>query len=92
LTVLSLATAPALDQMWFGWGHHPWLWGGVFFVLGWLIIIGLVVLLVRAFSGPRPAKPQSDAERILAERYAKGEIDEAEYRARLTVLKENRPS
>lgn len=31
------------------------------------------------------------AEQILADRFAKGEVDETEYRARLEVLRANRP-
>ncbi|MBM7471968.1 SHOCT domain-containing protein [Subtercola frigoramans] len=34
----------------------------------------------------------SDAEKTLADRFARGDIDEVEYRARLEVLQANRPS
>lgn len=34
----------------------------------------------------------SEAEKTLAERFAQGDIDEVEYRARLEVLRANRPS
>lgn len=37
-----------------------------------------------------PAQSRS-AEQILADRFAKGDIDETEYRARLEVLRANRP-
>jgi putative membrane protein len=54
-----------------------------------LVIVG-VVLLVRYLSSDRrapvPPAPADDPRRILAERYARGEIDEAEYRQRLNVL------
>ncbi|HEY5225008.1 MAG TPA: hypothetical protein VIJ18_18415 [Microbacteriaceae bacterium] len=40
--------------------------------------------------GPKNATPP--AERTLAERFAQGDIDETEYRARLEVLRANRPS
>jgi putative membrane protein len=38
-------------------------------------------------SGPAPAAPPPAPEQILAERYARGEIDEGEYRTRLAVLR-----
>ncbi|MBS1674778.1 MAG: hypothetical protein JSS74_12545 [Actinobacteria bacterium] len=44
--------------------------------------------------GPTPwaARPQGrTAEQILAERFAQGDVDETEYRARLEVLRANRP-
>ncbi|ARJ05095.1 hypothetical protein GCM10010988_01420 [Cnuibacter physcomitrellae] len=38
------------------------------------------------------AGPGRSAESTLAERFAQGDIDEVEYRARLEVLRANRPS
>lgn len=58
-------------------------------VAWWLLIAALVVMAVRAVA--RPGKAGSaGAEQTLAERYARGEIDEGDYRARLAVLKERR--
>ena len=56
-----------------------------------LVITG-IVLAVRHFSGSgSPAAPSpsatSDAENLLAQRLARGEIDEAEYRSRLDALR-----
>lgn len=75
-------------------GGGGWGWGLMSFgmVLIWaLVIIGVVIVIrylvradrrsVSAPSGPRPA------ELILAERFARGEIDEDEYRQRLGVLR-----
>ena len=43
-------------------------------------------------AAPWSGKAQSrSAEQILADRFAKGDIDETEYRARLEVLRANRP-
>jgi putative membrane protein len=39
--------------------------------------------------GPRWAQPGRAAEATLAERFAQGDIDEVEYRARLEVLRAN---
>lgn len=82
----------------------PWTagWGWAFFLIPvfWILVIGLVVFLVtrgrrRAWAeggdGPPWARSGS-AESTLAERFAKGDIDETEYRARLEVLRGNRPN
>ncbi|MEO8906608.1 MAG: hypothetical protein ABI310_00900 [Microbacteriaceae bacterium] len=42
--------------------------------------------------GRSPWNATPSAERTLAERFAQGDIDEVEYRARLEVLRANRPS
>lgn len=62
-----------------GWGGH-WL-GGVVVLLFWVLVLVGVVALVRAVlsrGGATPAAPESPLE-ILKRRYAKGEIDKAEY-------------
>ncbi|MEU9129520.1 SHOCT domain-containing protein [Kitasatospora sp. NPDC048540] len=40
--------------------------------------------------GPPAAVPAPAAEQLLAERYARGEIDDEEYRRRLDVLRQHR--
>jgi putative membrane protein len=68
-----------------GWG---WVVMIVSMVLFWGLLITTGVVVVRALNRP----PQSDAafrpspEQLLAERFARGEIDEDEYRTRLAVL------
>ena len=61
---------------------------------------GLSLILVAALTGcaasaefdPKMGDGQArSAEQTLAERFAKGDIDETEYRARLEVLRANRP-
>ena len=82
----------------------PWAagWGWAFFLIPvfWILVIGLVVFLVtrgrrRAWAeggyGP-PWTRSGSAESTLSERFAKGDIDETEYRARLEVLRTNRPN
>ena len=60
-------------------------------MLGWLlVIVALVIVLVRGFERRDQAAPVSDAEQVLATRFARGEVDETEFRARLAVLKERR--
>jgi putative membrane protein len=67
-------------------------WGWVAMTLGmvafWGLLIVLVVELVRGRNRPAggtdAARPTP--ERLLAERFARGEIDEDEYRRRLATL------
>ncbi len=85
---------------WYGPGYD-WLWGLVVvgaLVIGALLIV-VIVLLARALSRldhlTRSAPPGAGAaasapggpESVLAERYARGEIDEEEYRRRLATLR-----
>jgi putative membrane protein len=69
-----------------------WGWSGmaVAMILFWGLLITGVVLLVRYL---RPAQrtatdpgQSATAERLLAERFARSEIDEGEYRDRLDAL------
>ena len=88
--------------------NGPWAagFGWAFFLIPifWILVIGLIIFLVtrgrrRAWAqggpdgsyGPPWARGAS-AESTLAERFAKGDIDETEYRARLEVLRANRPN
>lgn len=63
-----------------------------FGLLGWLSIAALVALVVwlvrRDDRGHRPA---DGAESILRERYARGEIDKAEFDARMRDLVQGLP-
>ncbi|MEU3995624.1 MULTISPECIES: SHOCT domain-containing protein [Streptomyces] len=69
-----------------GWG---WFAMSAGMILFWALIITVVVLLVRALNSPHEHTPTPTAptpEEILRERLARGEIDEEEYRRRLTAL------
>jgi putative membrane protein len=78
---------------WFGWWSFviPLFWIGVF-----LLVFGLAgrrwrhAAAARGGSAWGPGSGARAAERTLAERYANGDIDEKEYRARLEVLRANR--
>ena len=55
----------------------------------WALLIGGAIYLFRTY-GPRSGTDQSvvgTPERILAERYARGEIDDEEYRRRIGTLR-----
>jgi putative membrane protein len=76
------------------WGNGMGGWGYVLMtvsmVLFWGTLIAGVVLLVRYLGGDRRQTASTtagvDARSLLAERFAKGEIDEDDYRQRLKVL------
>jgi putative membrane protein len=62
-----------------GWG---WGWFGLIHMVLWwfLIILGIVVLAKWLFGGAaRQGSPERRALEILAERYARGEIDKKEF-------------
>lgn len=85
---------------WYGHGMGGWGFGlmAFSFLLFWALVIVAIVLLVRYFgragrqggSFPPPGSygpPGSTAEQLLAERFARGEIDEEEYQRRLNTLR-----
>lgn len=74
--------------MMYGWRDGGW--GIVWMILSWGVIIALVLAALRAFTrdGDR-REPSRTAKDVLAERFAKGEIDADEYGERLRVLEEN---
>jgi putative membrane protein len=80
-----------------GFGFFPFF--PLFFVIPFFWIAVIVVLAIvfgrrrRAMWGYwRENGASSSAEQTLAQRYANGDIDEQEYRARLEVLRANRPA
>ena len=86
----------------YGWGDHIGAWGWVLMTLSWiafwaLVILGLIAVIryLRGTSAGRNERPSQSPgrptpEQLLAERYARGEIDETEYRRRLDILTETR--
>lgn len=80
--------------------HGPMAWPFFFLIpIFWVLIIGLVVTLVitlnrrrwrQAGGPPWVHEGTKSAEATLAERFAQGDIEESEYRARLEVLRANR--
>jgi putative membrane protein len=81
-------------MMWWnhgGWGAGDWLAMSFMMVLFWGLLIALVVWLVRSTgekSAPAPSlQRQTDrADELLAERFARGEIDEPEFNRSRTLL------
>lgn len=58
------------------------------------LIVGVLALLRRRDASPPPGAPGAGftPEQVLAERFARGEIEEAEYAGRLGALREQRRS
>ncbi|MGW1028788.1 SHOCT domain-containing protein [Streptomyces sp. NPDC002577] len=92
-------------MMWYdgGWGWGGWFFMAIFMVLFWALVIAGIVALVRYLTarhhGHQGGPPSSSgepgwggrrAEDLLAERFARGEIDEDEYERRLALLREHR--
>jgi putative membrane protein len=83
-------------MMWYGsnggWGG--WLLMTIATVLFWALIITAVVLIVRYLVSQRPTGTSAGSartpEEVLAERYARGEIDDDEYQRRLALPRQNR--
>lgn len=87
-------------MLWYGHDLGGWGWFAMSagMILFWAVLIALGVLLFRFLSGPSGAhrepgastggpRPGLSPEQLLAERFARGDIDEDEYRRRLTVLR-----
>jgi putative membrane protein len=71
-----------------GGGGGWWMWGGS--LLGFVIVVLVVVVVVdfatTSRAAPRQGSSPRSAGEILAERFARGEIDEDEYRKRRDAL------
>jgi putative membrane protein len=88
---MHTALAAVAAAHWAGPGFFP------FFFVFPLFWIAVIVVLAIVFSRRRRAmwgywhnQGAASAEQTLAQRYANGDIDEKEYRARLEVLRANR--
>lgn len=71
-------------MMWYGFGHGFMGWGGgMFMVLFWVLVIGLIIWVVSRGGAPAldtcRCTGDSNALNILRERYAKGEIGKEEF-------------
>ena len=80
------------------WYDHDMGWLGytgmaIGMVLFWVLLIVGIVALVRFSTGdrqPRSFTPAPSPEQVLADRFARGEISETEFRDRLAVLQDNK--
>ena len=86
-------------MFWWGQGMNGWGYAlmSVSMVLFWGVVILGIVALVRylgrsAQSSDGAGGPRPSAEQVLAERFARGEIDEPEYTSRLAALRDRQRS
>lgn len=69
-------------MMWSNWGNGPGFFGmGWGMLLFWGLVLAGVLMLLRTLGRDRPDAPASadGALKIVAQRYARGEIDRAEF-------------
>lgn len=75
-----------------GWGPGAWIAMAFVMLVFWTIVVAAVIALVRsdhARGQDHVAGRADDPERILAERFARGEIDADEYKQRRDLLRSN---
>ena len=84
----------------YGWGPGFGLFGGLFMLIFWVLIIWLIVALVRGASGhggkhcwggmcggEHEDMKKDTAMEVLRERFAKGEISKEEFEEKSAILK-----
>lgn len=81
-------------MMWWnhgGWGAGEWLAMSLMMLIFWGAVVALGIWLVRSTRStpttPEPAGMTDGADRLLAERFARGEIDESEFARSRTLLR-----
>lgn len=78
-----------------GWGWGGWIMTAIVLTLLFAFVITAIVAAVRYLGGPghggvHHGPPRGGrADDILAERYARGEIDDEEYRRRVALLRDH---
>lgn len=75
-----------------GWGPGAWIAMAFVMLVFWTIVVAAIIALVRSDHGRDQGHVVSRddvPERILAERFARGEIDADEYKQRRDLLRSN---
>lgn len=71
------------------YGWHDGGWGVLWMILSWGLIVAIMWGIFHALTPDRDRREtEHDPKEVLAERFARGEIDSDEYRERLKVLNE----
>jgi putative membrane protein len=76
-----------------GWGWGGWAVMALMMIAFWAVVIAAGFAVVRWLSAIRNASSANGpgrAEELLAERFARGEIEEDEFRKRAALLREHR--
>lgn len=75
-----------------GWGWLGWVITAIVLVVFFAVLITAVVFAVRYLSGGHrgPGHQRRGPDDVLAERFARGEIEADEYRQRVAALREHR--
>ncbi|MFB7169950.1 SHOCT domain-containing protein [Streptomyces sp. NPDC056254] len=87
---------------WYGHGMDGWGWFAMSLtaLIVWALIVAAALLVARAYRRENidghpvsvsDTGPDKGVEALLAERYARGEIDDEEYKRRLEVLRSHAP-
>lgn len=71
---------------WYHGGGGAWLVMSLWMIVFWALVIWAFINLARS-TGHAPPPGERTPEEILAERLARGDIDENEYRQRLEALR-----
>ncbi|MDC3418691.1 SHOCT domain-containing protein [Aquibacillus salsiterrae] len=71
-----------------GGGFPMMMFGGIFMLIFWGLVIWLIVLAIRKLSSGSKSNQIDNAVNLLRQRYSRGEIDTEEYRKRLNELRE----
>lgn len=69
------------------YGGGPWMFGHFFSVLFMVLLVFALVFVIRRACGHHRRCGSRSAEALLAERFARGEIDAEEFRARREELR-----
>ncbi|MGV0994226.1 MAG: SHOCT domain-containing protein [Mycobacterium sp.] len=80
-----------------GWGWGSWILTAMVLTLFFALVITAIVAAVRYLGGPghhhgpgaHGVPPGRRPEELLAERFARGDIDDEEYRRRVALLREH---
>lgn len=68
------------------WGASEWLSMSLMMLLFWGLVVALVVWLVRSARASTTGTAADRPEDVLADRFARGEIDDEEFRRRRELL------
>lgn len=92
MTILTIPAGLAIAQAWHDGGMFMgmhWLWWTVWILTLLVLVWGFLRLFADRSDTDRRIRREEAAEEELRRRFARGEIDEDEYAARLEVLRDS---